>query len=218
MTFVYRRFKGIIYNKSLLFKIDIMKKSSILIAALFLLCSAQAQKTHLGVKGGVNVSNLHFNDNVTTHSKVGVNFGMLAHIHASKTWAIQPELVYSLEGGKPGDNSDVTYNLNFLNVPVLLQYMFENGFRLESGPQIGFLLSAKTKTNDVTVTNHGFESTAISLPLGAGYLTSSGWGIDARYVFGLSNLNSDRNGSTIQSNVFQLGLFYQFSDTKFHHH
>jgi hypothetical protein len=47
-----------------------------------------------------------------------------------------------------------------------------------------------------------------------GYLTSSGIGLDARYVFGLSNINDDKNGAVIQSNVFQFGLFYQLSDTK----
>lgn len=195
-----------------------MKKASFLILLLFALCRANAQQAHFGIKGGVNVSNLHFNDNSVTDSKIGVHLGVLAHIHASETWAVQPELLYSLEGAKAANNSDVSYNLNFLNVPVLLQYMFHNGFRLEGGPQIGFLISAKTKSNDVTVTDHGFESTAISIPLGVGYLTTSGWGLDARYVFGLSNLNSNKNGPTIQSNVFQLGIFYQLSDTKMHHH
>ena len=96
--------------------------------------------------------------------------------------------------------------------------MFNNGFRLEGGPQIGFLLNAKTKSGNVTVNNTSFKSTAFSIPLGVGYLTSSGVGLDARYVFGLSNINDSENGPTIQSNVFQLGLFYQLSDPKMFHH
>jgi hypothetical protein len=96
--------------------------------------------------------------------------------------------------------------------------MFNNGFRLEGGPQIGFLLSAKTKSGSVTVDNNGFKSTAFSIPLGVGYLASSGVGFDARYVFGLSDINDSENGPTIQSNVFQLGIFYQLSDPKIHSH
>ena len=196
-----------------------MKKTAIITASLFLLLTAKAQQAHFGLKGGVNISQLNFNDNTTTDSKVGVHAGFLAHIHASKTWALQPELLYSLEGAQQKiGNSKVTINLNYLNVPVLLQYMFDNGFRLEGGPQIGFLLSAKTKTGSVTVNNTSFKSTAFSIPLGLGYLTSSGVGLDARYVFGLSNINDSENGPTIQSNVFQLGLFYQFSDIKKHSH
>jgi hypothetical protein len=195
-----------------------MKTTTILIASLLLVISVRAQKAHLGLKGGVNISSLHFDNNAPINSKVGLHAGILAHIHASKTWAIQPELLYSLEGAEQtliGNNNKVKYNLHYLNVPVLLQYMFDNGFRLEGGPQIGFLLSAKTKTGNVTVTNTGnYQSTAFSIPLGVGYLTSSGIGLDARYVFGLSNINDDKNGAVIQSNVFQFGLFYQLSDTK----
>src|SRR5450631_3214432 len=191
-----------------------MKKILVLIASSFLLLNVTAQQPHFGIKGGVNISNLHFNfnDNTTTDGKVGVNLGVLAHIHASRTWAIQPELLYSLEGATDNvGNSKVNYNLNYLNIPVLLQYMFDNGFRLEGGPQVGFLLNAKTKSGDVAVNNTSFQSTAVSIPLGVGYLTSSGWGLDARYAFGLSNINDNKNGPTIQSNVFQLGIFYQLS-------
>jgi hypothetical protein len=196
-----------------------MKKTTIFVASLFLLFTAKAQDVHFGVKGGVNVSQLHFNDNTTSGSKVGIHLGVLAHIHtSSKTWAIQPELFYSMEGAKNVGNSGVTYNLNYMNVPVLLQYMFDNGFRLEGGPQVGFLLNAKTKSGDVAVNNTSFQSTAVSIPLGVGYLTSSGWGLDARYAFGLSNINDNKNGPTIQSNVFQLGIFYQLSDPKMYKH
>ena len=195
-----------------------MKKTTIFAGLLLILFTATAQQAHFGVKGGVNISQLHFNNNTPSDSKVGVNLGILAHIHASKTWAVQPELLYSLEGAQKVGNSGINYNLNYLNVPVLLQYMFENGFRLEGGPQIGFLLNAKRKAGDVTVDDNGFKTTAFSIPLGLGYLTSSGVGLDARYVFGLSNINDSENGPIIQSNVFQLGLFYQLSDSKLRSH
>ncbi len=192
-----------------------MKKTAIFIASLFLLFSATAQDVHLGVKGGLNVSQLHFGDYSTSDSKVGVHLGLLAHIHtSSRQWAIQPELLYSLEGAKNVGTAGDTYNLNYLNVPILIQYLFDNGFRIEGGPQIGFLLGANIKGNGVTVQDKGYKSTAFSIPLGIGYLTSSGWGLDARYVFGVSNINDIPRGGTIQSNVFQLGLFYQLSDAK----
>src|SRR5450631_2129794 len=187
-----------------------MKKTTIFVASLFLLFTAKAQDVHFGVKGGVNVSQLHFNDNISSESKTGMNIGILAHIHtSSRTWAIQPEIFYSMEGARNVNNTGINYNLNYLNVPVLLQYMFDNGFRLEGGPQIGFLLNAKRKSGEVSVDDHSFKSTAFSIPLGIGYLASSGLGVDVRYVFGLSNLDDSQNGTIIQSNVFQLGLFYQ---------
>jgi hypothetical protein len=195
-----------------------MKKAAVFIMSVFILFTAKAQEAHLGFKGGLNISQLHFGDgDIPSDSKVGVHVGVFAHIHASKTWAIQPELLYSLEGAQKVGNSGTNYSLSYLNVPVLLQYMFSNGFRLEGGPQIGFLLSAKRKLGGVTFDDKDFKTTAFSIPLGVGYLSSSGLGIDARYVFGVSDINDLQNGTTIQSNVFQLGIFYQLSDTKMHH-
>ena len=197
-----------------------MKKTIVFVSSLFLILNAAAQETYFGVKGGINVSSLHFaDDNISADSKVGFHIGALAHIHASNLWAIQPEVIYSLEGAKQtliGSNNKATTNLSYLNVPILLQYFVHNGFRLEGGPQIGFLIKGKTKVGDVSVDNKTFKSTAFSIPLGVGYLTATGVGFDARYVFGLSDINDTENGSTIQSNVFQLGLFYQFGDTKIH--
>ena len=212
-TITFKKYKTTLKR----FKATIMKKTIVFMASFFLLFNAKAQDVHFGVKGGVNISRLVFNDDIPSESKVGVNIGMLAHIHtSSKTWAIQPEIFYSMEGAKNVNNDGINYNLNYINVPVLLQYMFENGFRLEGGPQLGFLLSANTKGGGVTVDDKGYKSTAFSIPLGIGYLTSSGWGLDARYVFGLSDINDLHDGQIIQSNVFQLGIFYQFSDRKSH--
>ena len=196
-----------------------MKKIIIFATTFFLLLGAKAQQVHPGVKGGINVSQLNFDNNTSSDSKIGLHLGVLAHIHtSSKSWAIQPELLYSMEGAQKIGNSSVKFNLNYLNIPVLVQYLFENGFRLEAGPQVGFLLNAKRKSGDVSVDDNGFKSTAFSIPIGLGYLTTSGLGFDARYVFGISNINDDSNGATIHSNVFQFGIFYQFSDTKKHSH
>jgi hypothetical protein len=194
-----------------------MKKTIIFGALFFLLSAASAQHVHFGIKGGVNVAQLHFDNNTSSDSKVGLHAGVLVHIHtSSKSWAVQPELLYSMEGAQKIGNSSTKFNLNYLNVPVLVQYLFENGFRLEAGPQIGFLLDAKRKAGSVSVDDDGFKSTAFSIPAGLGYLTTSGLGFDARYVFGISNINDD-DSPTVHSNVFQLGIFYQFTDTKKKH-
>jgi hypothetical protein len=201
-------------------KKTIMKKTAIFVASLFLLFSAKAQDVHFGIKGGLNVSQLHFEDNSSSDSKVGLHLGILAHIHTtSRSWAIQPELLYSMEGARNVVHVGNNYNLNYLNVPVLLQYLFDNGFRIEGGPQIGFLLSANVRNDNGTFRDKAYKTTAFSIPLGLGYVAPSGLGIDARYVFGVSNINSySRDYGTIQSNVFQLGLFYQMSDTKMRSH
>lgn len=196
-----------------------MKKTIIFAATFFLLIGAQAQKAHFGIKGGMNASSLNSTPaNSDMQTKIGFNAGVLAHIHSHNSqWAVQPELYYSSEGAKSKANSDASINLGYLNLPILVQYMFDNGFRVEAGPQIGFLLNAKNKTgSSSTDVKDGYKSTAFSIPVGVGYLTRSGLGFDARYNFGISNI-VDNSGPSVKSNVFQFGIFYQFSDPKITH-
>jgi len=196
-----------------------MKKTIILASALFIFMGVKAQDgVHFGLKGGLNASNINVSDNQGNHldTKIGFNAGLLAHIHAGKSFAIQPEVYYSQEGAKSTvSNIKSTFNLGYINVPVLAQYMFGNGFRVEAGPQVGFLINAKDKVGSVsTDVKDSYKTTSFSIPVGAGYLTSFGLGFDARYNFGISDIVKDNSGSAARSNVFQFGLFYQFSDTK----
>jgi hypothetical protein len=177
-----------------------------LITAILITCIASAQHgnspighVNLGIKGGINMYNVH-NDNNTKYDQItGYYFGLLGHIHLSSQWAIQPELVYSKQGAK---YEDTKYNLDYINVPVLLQYMFDNGFRLQAGPQLGFLVSADNK-DDLNPIDFG-------VGIGVSYVVpSTGFGIDARYNLGLSNINKDDAVKSTNRGL-QLGVFYIF--------
>ena len=126
----------------------------------------------------------------------------------SEHFAVQPELVFSMQGGKIADDNSL--NLNYLNVPVMLQYMVNDGFRLQTGPQIGFLISAEREIGDVEIdVDDVYDAVDFSWSFGAGYLFNNGLGIDARYNLGLNNI-SDDDDFEAKNRVFQIGLFYQF--------
>ena len=187
-----------------------MKKLFCFVAAILILSIAKAQETHFGVKAGVNVASVEVEDGDDLNSKAGLHVGGLAHIHISQHFALQPELVFSMQGGKAEDNDDVKLKLNYINVPVLAQYMINDGFRLQTGPQLGFLVGAESKVGDVEVDRKDNYSTIdFSWAFGAGYLFPSGFGVDARYNHGISNI-SDVSGVEVRNRVFQFGLFYQF--------
>jgi hypothetical protein len=196
-----------------------MKKTIIIAATFFLILNANAQSAHFGIKGGLNASSLTFEGNSDMQSKIGFNVGLLAHIHTgNEFWAFQPEVYYSSEGAKSKSNSNVSLDLGYINVPVLIQYMFNNGFRLEAGPQVGFLMSAKSKLDDnSTDIKKNMQSAVFSIPLGLGYLTMNGLGFDARYNFGISNIYKSTAGPKTRSNVFQFDIFYQFGGPKVSH-
>lgn len=186
-----------------------MKKVIVFSAGILLtvFLKAQTGAVHFGLKGGLNVSDVTVSGNNNLDSKLGIYAGGLAHIHLSKTWAVQPELMYSMQGAKDGDQK---LNLDYINIPVQLQYMFDNGFRLQTGPQVGILVNAKAKAGDVKYdVKDGFTNADFSWSFGTSYLTNSGLGFDLRYNLGLTDIDK-ATSVTNKNSVFQLGLFYQF--------
>ena len=186
-----------------------MKKIFCSVTVIVLCISiAVAQETHFGLKAGLNISSLNVSPGPEYNSKAGLHIGGLAHIHLSRNFALQPEVVYSMQGGERDD--DVKLKFNYINIPLLVQYMTENGFRLQTGPQLGLLVSAKSENGDVEVdVKDSFTSTDFSWAFGAGYLFPSGFGLDARYNLGISDV-WDATSAKIKNSVFQFGVFYQF--------
>jgi hypothetical protein len=186
-----------------------------ILSVLFLLClsvcvKAQSADTHFGLKAGLNISTLDVKNGIDFDSKAGFYFGGLAHVHLSPHFAVQPEIVYSAQGGKDGEDK---WKVNYLNVPVLFQYMTGEGLRLQTGPQIGFAVSSKIKTGDIEQDIKDDVNTVdVSWTLGASYLFPEGVGVDARYNFGLTNVN-DAETPEVRNRVFQVGLFYQFMNS-----
>jgi len=111
--------------------------------------------------------------------------------------------------------------LNYFNIPILVQYNHSSGFFAHTGPQIGLLLSAKSKYKDQLPSIGGvgddepggvisgstdiksfMNKAVISWALGAGYLHESGFGVNVRYNRGLSNSLSKNNDGKGTSSVF----------------
>ncbi len=185
-----------------------MKKLFGIVVSVLLFASiVAAQETHFGLKAGVNISSANVSPGSDFSSKAGLHIGGLAHIHLSRQFALQPEVVYSMQGG---ERDDVKLKLNYINIPLLAQYMTASGFRLQTGPQLGLLVSGKTEDDDVERNiKDDLSSTDFSWTFGAGYLFPSGLGVDARYNLGITDV-WEGSSAKIKNSVFQFGLFYQF--------
>jgi hypothetical protein len=192
----------------------IMKKICLLALGITSTIFSFSQSAKLGVKAGLNISSLKIEDFDNTDSRLGLHAGLLAHIHLAPSWAVQPELVYSAEGGKVdfGGGSEATYKNDYVNIPVMLQYMFDNGFRIEAGPQLGLLVSSKIEdeNDNEEDADDVFKTTNVSLGVGLNYLSHSGFGFGGRYNHGISNI-AEGNGEA-KGRVFQISLFYMFDN------
>jgi hypothetical protein len=185
-------------------------KKIILSGTVLLLATAvfaQHSNVQFGVKAGANFASLK-NDVTTTDSKTGLNIGGLAHIHLSKSFAVQPEVVYSMQGGDFGNGTKS--KLGYINVPILGQYMFGEGFRVQTGPQVGILTNSSFKNGNTEVdVDNTIKTADLGWAFGASYITKEGIGIDGRYNLGLTDI-SKSNNSDLKNRVWQVGLFYQF--------
>jgi hypothetical protein len=195
-----------------------MKKLTLLILAGTFFATANAQFA-FGIKAGANFSNVNGDglNGSSTSSLVGFNGGVFFKIPVAGHWAIQPELVYSGQGFKQTESGITgTQTENYINIPVLLKYRFPMGLFIETGPQVGFLMSANAKVQNVSEGDKSsFNSTDVAWAVGAGFhIPTTKLAVDVRYNIGLSNIaNNNNNGGSsssgsVHNGVFQIGLMY----------
>lgn len=192
-----------------------MKKVVLFFAIAIAAFSANAQKVKFGVKAGINVNQIAAKfdgESDNSDSKVGFYAGGLAEIGVSENFAVQPELLFSMVGGK---EDDTKLNLSYISVPVLAKYKVE-GFSIYLGPQVGFLMAAKAKNDDESQDiKDSFKSIDFAGVLGAGYTMENGFGFDARYQLGLSNiLDGGDSDNSYKNRGFQVGVHYVFGGKK----
>jgi hypothetical protein len=195
-----------------------MKKIFLLMAGIAIFNAVNAQ-VKFGAKAGLNLANIT-GDIEGTKMKAGFNAGAFAKISLTEALSLQPELVFSTQGAKmefemEGVRYDVKTNLSYLNIPVLFQYNTTNGFFAETGPQLGFLMSAKAKSEgEKEDVKDSFKSIDFGWALGAGFLTKSNVGFNARFNLGLGNIadNTDDDDFKVKNSVIQVGVFYVFGN------
>ena len=64
--------------------------------------SESAPSTKFGIKGGLNLTNLHSDNFSDSHLKTGFHVGVFSKIPVTPGFSVQPELLYSLKGSKIG--------------------------------------------------------------------------------------------------------------------
>lgn len=188
--------------------------------AAFIGFSAKSQTATFGVKAGITGSNLKVSAsgisiNMTT--KIGYYAGVIADLNVADNFSVQPELYYSLLGAKASGDAGGGVMVSgkddygYINLPVLLKYKNE-GFSVFLGPQIGVLVSAKEKSDNVSQdVKDELKSADFSGIIGAGYTLSNGFGLDARYQLGFGNIAKEAEGFTVKNNAFMVGFHYFFN-------
>jgi hypothetical protein len=218
-----------------------MKKISLIALALFTgmavfaqgqpqLRTNMARTTFFGIKGGANWAKFDV-DNYAGHSannKTSMHAGIFLNIPMGEgALRFQPELLYNGVGSKMRSTTSVgtviseqpyEQDLSYLSLPLMFQVKGNSGLYAEFGPQPSLLLSAKQEgPNNTNSNNKGnFDRFDLALNAGLGFTTRVGFGVHARYSYGLTNVieqgdaNNTPNDAELKNRVLQVGIHYMF--------
>jgi hypothetical protein len=189
-----------------------MKKIILTAMAVFAFGFANAQKVEFGAKVGFNLANVT-GDAVGNSTRFGFNGGFFADINLSEKLVFQPELLYSTQGAKYKGEDGYNANIDYLNVPLMLKYYVTEKFNIEAGPQVGFLLSAKSKDSEGSYSiKDETKSTDFGLNFGLGYDFTKNIFVNGRYNLGLSNIikNTEGEDYNAKNSVFSFAVGYKF--------
>ncbi|SRX73879.1 porin family protein [Aequorivita antarctica] len=183
-----------------------MKKLILGVLMLFIATTAFSQELDLGVKAGVNFANI--SDVPDLSSKTGFQAGVFAGVKFGDKIGIQADILYSQQGAEFDAGK---FDLNYINIPVVLKYYLVQGLNVQAGPQFGFIIDDDIYvdafgTNSI---NANAEKSDVSGIVGAGYDFPFGVRLDARYNFGLSDVSKTENFEG-KNNVFSVALGYSF--------
>ena len=201
----------------------------ILTIVLFGFSSIIAQNIKYGSKIGINIANISGDETDDLNTRTSLHAGAVAEIIISDEFSFQAELLYSAQGAKSDYSEtldEVTFRytsvkLEYINVPLLAKYYVTEGFSLEAGPQVGFLITAdrEFEKTDNGETETGAEDILdeikgidFGLNFGLGYKLDSGIFLAASYNFGLSDINDFEGTDQLinQNQVVQVSVGYFF--------
>ncbi len=205
-----------------------MKKITTLCLSLLFAATAFAQNEggtlSLQPKVGLNVSSI-VSGSESLDPKAGLTFGLELDYRINRLISLTFGTLYSQQGAKENySGADFNFELNYINVPTLVNFHLAKGLALKSGLQFGFLVNeiVHIKVGGEQV-DMGLEEAArkvpggeyatlrkfdLSIPFGISY-EFSGIMIEARYCGGIIPIYGHAPG-TDRNSVLQFSVGYNF--------
>jgi hypothetical protein len=192
-----------------------MKSKFYLLIAVVLFAQAVNAQFTAGIKGGANLTKID-GKSFKEEFKTGYLLGGFAMIGLGEKFALQPEVLWNQSVTRVDTSFKTVYQsafqevkdgnvkLNYLSVPILLNYkLIGNFLSLQVGPQFGILINKDD--NLLENGRQAFKSGDFSM-LGGAQIKISKFVGSARYVVGLNNLNDIDNKDKWKSQGLQLAV------------
>ncbi len=213
-----------------------MKKLAIALMCVLLSAGAvMAQKKFtFGPKIGVDFTHFWGKDAKNNKGILNYQAGAFFEYRFTDKFSIAPEVVFAAQGAKEDlfnlnihttgpsaieatleKNGNVTYNINYVNVPVMLKYYVIPSLSIDLGPQLGIKVYSKRTYKDNIYTDAGriedykdkTKTIDAGVALGLTYNITNDVFVQGRYTLGLTSVFENyvcRNGNG------QIAIGYRF--------
>jgi hypothetical protein len=194
-----------------------MKTKFLALATTLLISQIMMAQFHIGFKAGANLTKVD-GKSFSEQFDYGYNLGGFADIGLSKNLSFQPEVLFNQYSSTLDSNYRAIYEnvissdqskvkLNYLTIPLLLDYKLIGPIHLQAGPQFGILMN-----HDKTFLQNGenaFKNGDFSMVAGAEVRLAQ-LRITGRYLIGLHNINDIDNQDQWKNQVIQLSVGVAF--------
>jgi len=194
-----------------------MKIKILSLVLLFIAISGKAQNQyHFGVLAGGNLASQSIDDTVASYSfKPGFQIGLFARFDF-ENFSLQPELQLSQIGTNILFGNNKYYaRFRYLSIPILFEYPVNEAISLMAGPQVGFLLCARSDFHPIVkepykeqIYTSAYKKTDFGLSAGASWSSGNNFFVDLRYYLGLSDISNYAGLSSTKNRALELSIGY----------
>jgi hypothetical protein len=158
---------------------------------VFVAGSAYAQKFQAGILAGISTSQVD-GDHLTGFHKAGIKAGGFVSRKISEKMEMQFEIEFIQKGSQlPVNDDNVFYRmrLNYIEVPVLVNYHFGKKWNIEAGVAFATLLSALEEDQQGVITNAPpFHRADYLVCAGGNYLITDHFIFNVRYSYSVTTI------------------------------
>jgi hypothetical protein len=187
--------------------------------------SVQAQRFGGGILAGVVGSQLD-GDRRAGYDKMGFVAGGFVDTKLNQHYGLQMEIKFIQKGSKGKDTLGGSFNyyesrMNYIEMPVFINYLYKEKYRFELGLSVGYLINAFEDKDGIGLVKASpdFNKFEVAATAGVTYMITEQFFITSRFTYSALPVRPYYAGAINYmdrgqyNNVLSLALFYKFKKT-----
>ena len=186
----------------------------IVLMAFFSGLTLYSQRFNGGVMAGVAGTQVA-GDTYSGFNKAGIYAGGFVNLQVSPRSIFQMELEYFQKGSRrnpdpeKGIYDEYLFRANYVEMPVLYQFVINKRFQVEAGPSAGFFINYFEERDGIEITKNPPARVTLQINVGMYVALTERWKVNIRTNNSLLNIRSDN----ATGDVWRFWTYGQFHDS-----